>query len=642
MKKQQWLWIGLLGTIFVIAIGWLQWWKYTHFGYNGLDLGIYSQVVWSLAHGHGFASSIHDPSYLGDHLELWLIPVSWVYRLWGSPLTLLWIQTLVLASSLIPLAKLANKLLNGKISIVVCALFVVHPLLYNVALYEFHGMAFALPLLLWSIWWYSERRLNLWLVSLVLILFVREDMPFIVAGWGILAAIDRRSWRWWAPALVFAAGWFPAAQEIIRTANHDGVYKYMAFYRWLGTTPTEIVTFPFRHPLLFLQQIITFNNLGTIIGLTVTVGFLCWLRPRRLWPLLLVGAQLLIGNSQPGTYLRLHYTIPFLPFIAWAAFEALRDFRRGKLLPRLDRRVAGVAIPLLAIVAPLYSSLVIGPAEWPWSGVQHEPLPTSTAMLRAVRDVQPNDRVLTTFAFLPSLANRNALYSFNYLYLGRRQYSEIPYTIPTDIDVAVIDWQQLYDYQFLYLTTVFQGQSGLQRIQNEFTRQGLGVVARYGTITVYRRGGSADTSSTPSDTKNEPHITMGSVAMVGQPTLSLASDPALGQRVITITNAWQAISTKQDSPVSIRYTIRQNGTILDQQPRIIGQGPQPASEWPIGSTWRTHDTVLVSNAWHGTVTITAEIYIPQGRYRLNRLRTFQDIIDSSKQLGQVTVGTLRL
>jgi uncharacterized membrane protein len=89
MSRRLWLMIAGLTVIWVGLIFWLQWVKFNAFGYNGFDLAIYHQAVWSLAHGQGFASSIHNPSYLGDHMELWLIPLAGLYTLWGSPLTLL-------------------------------------------------------------------------------------------------------------------------------------------------------------------------------------------------------------------------------------------------------------------------------------------------------------------------------------------------------------------------------------------------------------------------------------------------------------------------------------------------------------------------------------------------------------------------
>lgn len=639
MRKNLWWWlVGGFGGLFVFVIGGLQWWKYFHFGYNGLDLGIYSQVVWSLAHGHGFASSIHDPSYLGDHLEPWLIPISWLYRLWGSPLLLLWIQTLVLGSAVIPLAKIARRLAGERASIVAAGLFVAHPLLYNIALYEFHELAFMVPLLLWSIWYYLQDRWKSWFVLLLAIVITREDAPFVVAGWGIMALIDRRSWRWWAPAFGLAIAWFPVAQTIIRHANHDGVYKYLTFYRWLGETPLEILTFPFRHPLVFLTNIVTVNNLGTVVGLAATVGFLCFVRPRRLWPLVFLGAQLLIGNAQPGTYLRIHYTAPFLPFLLWAALDAFRAHQRGKIFVKLPTLARQTFVPILAIVAPLYSTLIIGPAEWPWQTNRLSSTPTEP-LRAAIATIHSDDRVLSSFSTLPQLANRVGLYSLNYLYLGRRQYSDIPYKLPTDIDVAFIDWQQLYEYQYLYRDTVFQDRSGPQRIQAALADNHLYLAEQFGTVSVYRRNGSSDQSAVRIDKPAGQPTTLDAVTLYGQPTVVETASAVPHYRTFVLTADWSVADPKQDKYFSLNISFTQNSKAVWKTSQLLGQGPIPSSEWGKDEVWRTQQKLLVPDTVRGSSAIKLTVVTRSGRYRLDRLRTFRPILDQQQTLGTITLGT---
>lgn len=638
MSKRSWIIIGALGTLFALVIGGLQWWKYATFGYNGLDLAIYRQAVWSLAHGHGFASSIHDPSYLGDHLEAWLIPLSWIYRLWDSALLLLWVQTLVIASSIVPLAKIVRRYLDERAAIVATALFIIHPLIFNIALYEFHGLVFALPLILWSVWFYLENRLRPWVLTLLALVIVREDMPLLVAGWAIMAAVDRRSWRWWVPPLLLAATWFPLAQAMIRQANHDGAYKYLAFYSWLGTSLRDMVSFPFRHPLVFLGHTITFNNLGTVVGMLVTVGFLPLFRPKRLWPLAILFAQLLLGNAQPGSFLKIHYTLPYLPFLFWAGIEAYRDIRAGILINRrLGAALSGTVASLLIVLGPLYSSLIVGPLAWPWTNAHREESTSPVILRQALQLIRPQDRILTTFAYLPALANRATLYSLNYLYLGRRQYSEIPYHLPSDIDLAIIDWQQLYEFQYLYRSTVFEESSGPGRIRQLLAEQGLGVLRRYGSVVVYGRGGQPDDTVTQiNPVPTETLKNLGPVSLLGQPLVTTVS------RQIHIESQWQANATRLDDLITIRYSLHQNGQAVWQWSQVLGQGPMPVSEWPQNTAWLTRDVLIPPDNIRGTASLSAEIVVPQGRYRLNRLQTFRPIIDNQKSFGTIDLGQTTL
>lgn len=643
MSKRLWWVVGGTAVIFSLVIGGLQWWKLSTFGYNGLDLGIYSQVAWSLGQGHGFASSIHDPSYLGDHLELWLIPMSWIYRLFPSPLTLLWIQTLLIAATLIPVAKLAHRYLGRRGVIGAAVLFLVNPLLYNAALYEFHALVVALPILAWTVWWYVERRYWAWLIGLLALLLVREDMPMLVAGWGVAAAFDRRNWRWWAPALALAVIWFPTAQAIIRAANHDGGYKYIAFYRWMGSSYGEILTYPFRHPWIFLQRVMTWDNVTTIVGLLLTVGFLPLYRIRTLIPLCFVFLQFFIGGAQPWSFLHIHYVFPYLPFLWWGAMVALRDILNGQLVVRGDRTIPAIVATILAIASPVYANFVMGAVEWPWN-LRREQETAPIVVRQALTEVRPQDRVLATFNFLPALANRSDLYSLNYLYLGRRQYTDVPYVVPGPVDVAVIDWQQLYDYQFLYTATVFGERSGPQRIRDFLSEQGLSAVQSYGPVTVYRRGGSADQSVIPipnAGGATTAKVT-GPVALLGTPTAAVIDQPTAGWRELVVESAWRAVSTERDAPTSLRFTLIQSGRTVWEGTQLLGQGPTPSSEWLPDSLWQTRNVLVLPEGLVGSAELTMSIVKPHGRYRLDRLRTFRPIIDREEVLGTYTVDQVEL
>ena len=67
-------WLVLLVTVFYFAFfSFTSFWKYYNFFYNALDLAIINQIFYNSTLGNFFASSIHPPSYLGDHFSPILI-----------------------------------------------------------------------------------------------------------------------------------------------------------------------------------------------------------------------------------------------------------------------------------------------------------------------------------------------------------------------------------------------------------------------------------------------------------------------------------------------------------------------------------------------------------------------------------------
>jgi len=621
--------IGLV-ALFALIIGFLQWTKLQAYGYNGLDLGIYTQAVWSLSEGNGFANSIHDPTYRGDHLELILVPLAGLYYLFPHPLTLLWAQTFFVAISGWLVFFLARRYLRSRWAVVATGMWLIHPLVYNPAMYEFHAMTFALPFLLASILAYEHRRWGWWLALLTIIALIREDLPLVVIGWAVLGAIDRIPWRAWVTAGIIGIGWYLVARELIIAANPVGTYKYAAFVGWLGDTPLEMVAYPFRHPVIFLKHIFQPDNWGTILGLLGGFGFLSVLRPKTLIPAALSLVVMMFIGASPLSVLKLHYVIPFTPFLLWSMLRALAADPMTTIFRRFGGEVGRVLMVILAFVGPLYLQAVCGFGEWPWKKLP-DAEPTPKADVRsALALISPTDRVISTFSTLPQLANRPALYSLNYVYLGQRQYSETRYVLPTPIDAAIIDWKEFFDYQFLYKKTLLDEQTGEQRIREMLKTYELSPVASHGSVVVYRRGPAIE-PLTERLGDSEATLTTTPVAADVQATQN--------NTAANLNFVWN-VGTIPERPISIRLVVSNDRGESVMTTRLLGEGTYPATDWDANSRWRTRYTVTVPagfTASHGRY----ELVELQGRYHLDRLRAFRFLERSVTSLsnGQFTIPT---
>ena len=164
---------------------------------NALDLGIYTQVAWNTAHGHVFAFTIHPHLYLGDHVELLFALAAIPFRFFPSPLTLIALQCVAVVGAAFALFGFARRSLSTTVAFAFSALFLLNPFTLNALTFEFHAVLFGLPFAFLAASAYQGKRLGYFWLWAGLMLLAREDLALLMAGFALLALLDKRSRRWW-------------------------------------------------------------------------------------------------------------------------------------------------------------------------------------------------------------------------------------------------------------------------------------------------------------------------------------------------------------------------------------------------------------------------------------------------------------
>ena len=88
--------------------------KYRNFNYNDFDLAIFSNAMWNTAHGDFMYTAIRSGCYFKDHVPVILLALVPIYKLFPSPLTLLYAQSIMLGAGAVPLFLLARRELDRK------------------------------------------------------------------------------------------------------------------------------------------------------------------------------------------------------------------------------------------------------------------------------------------------------------------------------------------------------------------------------------------------------------------------------------------------------------------------------------------------------------------------------------------------
>ncbi len=641
---------------FVAVITAIAAWKLWAFGYNSLDLAIYRQVAAESLRGHLFTFSIHPHSYLGDHLELLFVLVWPFYAAIKHPLTLVVVQAAALALSVFPLAAITRRILPKPWHLIFALGFLANPVLQNMSLYEFHMLPFAIPVLSFAILAYLKKRYPWYLACLVLACLVREDVSFVVVGLGILALVDRRTWKWSIVPMMLGAGWLFAALKITAHFNGYGHYKFLAYYGWLGASVPEITKNIFLHIDKVLLHLVQPQALAFMAALLLPLAFLPVFKTRWLIPVIPSLFQFLLMQSPSELVVEIHYPSVFLPFLtiaAAAAFNTIIDPSQRSILNRFskERGIAGVIV----VIVIIYSMFVIGPLA------QSVPVIARTTTIadrvsleRDFVNSVPTGPVVAGYETITDLSARPKLYSLHYQFLGRKQYSTESYTIPDDAQTVLVDMRDFLMYQLLYKYNDKDNRNGYSRIRDMLATRGFVLTAYCDRFALYQKNGapSSDSLYTINDSaaQNGTHSAHDDLEFTGW------SSPTNSLRLATFTlNAHNYTVL----PISLSFKKMNNGNagnlfdnmnvqfvslgkVRYQSPVPLGGGMYPPNDWTVGDTVTSNYRLLVpSFLAHTKLTLRITLYRSDGEVSLNGARSLVIKYRNPEQLGDpIDLGTI--
>lgn len=179
--------------------------KYLALQPSSWDLGIFTEAVKQYANLRAPIVDLRASGLdlLGDHFHPIIALLGPFFRLFPSPVTLLVAQALLAAVSVIPVGRAAADLLGAGAGRAIAAAYGLSWGLQQLVSYDFHEVAFAVPLLALSLSALVRGRYRAavwWAVPLV---FVKEDQGFTVAAIGLLLAYTYRQ----RTAGLLLAGW---------------------------------------------------------------------------------------------------------------------------------------------------------------------------------------------------------------------------------------------------------------------------------------------------------------------------------------------------------------------------------------------------------------------------------------------------
>jgi uncharacterized membrane protein len=216
---------GFAAIYLVYSIG-----RHRAFATTGFDLGIFEQAVSSYAHGQWPTSTIREPglNLLGDHFHPILAVLAPFYRLFPSAETLLVAQALLLAASVLPVTRIACSMMGRWLGVTIGVAYGLSWGLQNTLRFDFHEVAFAVPLLAFALEALLRGRYAAAVAIAAPIVLVKEDLGLTLAALGVLLALHRPTRALGiCTALAGAAATALAVLVVIPAFNADGNYQYL-------------------------------------------------------------------------------------------------------------------------------------------------------------------------------------------------------------------------------------------------------------------------------------------------------------------------------------------------------------------------------------------------------------------------------
>ncbi len=341
-----------------------------------LDIGTFDQVFWNILHHRAPITTATVPftpqHWFGFHFSPILFLIVPFYALWPHIELLQLVQSLCFSMTGIGVfytLKYAGA--NPREAWIGTLLYWLNPFVLSAAIWDFHEIAFAAPLIILSLWALFAKRFTTFVPALLLLLLTKEHYGLSVAGFGALWAIRHHDWRRGAAIIGLGITTLIALLFVVMPALHQGTHAMLiagdtatSRYAWLGMPWATKFSTVFY--LLFERG--NNNNPGSIYILLLGMSGLMLpvLSMLTLLPAIAdLAANLLAADALQRSIVSYH-TAAIIPVIIIAAYQG---FCRFTIMPMRRKDLYLCAMLSLAIIIPLAGTTDVL-MQWDITGIK--------------------------------------------------------------------------------------------------------------------------------------------------------------------------------------------------------------------------------------------------------------------------------
>jgi uncharacterized membrane protein len=377
--------------------------RHALFHSGAFDLGIYDQVVYLIAQGQSPISSILGFHHLGNHAAWAVYPLGLLYKISPNVHWLLAVQAIALSLGALPIWGLARQAgLKEQQAVILAAVYLLYPVVFNVNLFDFHPEVMALPVLLATLLAARRNQLGWFTLGVIFVLGCKAVLSLTIMAMGVWLLLFERRRRCGAIALFLGVAWFLVVMQWMIPTFSGSAPAAVHRYSYLGDSVPEMAKNLVLQPWLVWERIDIWDSFKYLIKLIFPV---IWgLSPRHLAPLFSALPMLGLNILSDVPYQRdlgFQYSIPVVPFLFLSVISTLAA-GEGWL------NKGWVKTRSLPIIWSFLSLLYMGNQHYFWSSYP-KTFDTWQATREAIAHIQTPGGVLTTNNIAPHLSHRPTL-----------------------------------------------------------------------------------------------------------------------------------------------------------------------------------------------------------------------------------------
>lgn len=409
----------LVAVALTLGLFGVQWYRFTTFRFTTYDLGVFENVVWKMANGHGATTALTSWNTFADHLSPVMVVFIPLYWIASTPMWFFAAQAVGLGAAVLFIRPLTEAVgvKTASVATLLVTAYAIQPAVWNAAINAFHPTTMAVPFLfLGCIAGLRQNNRVLWMSFLVMV-FLRDDLalaavPFALVGWRAADSYGRRSR---VLLIASAFGWTVIGSKIGEAmgASRHFVYRY----GYLGDSMTEAATHPIRTVVGLAQHFATWETVLFAMALVVPLALLPVARPAWFAMAAFVALPSLVADDRYLHSPAFHYGAPIAPFLILAAAGALAKANEAHV-----RRFVVAVLPM-----SMAGLVLVGPAL---TGLFRPMAFTPEDARAAIATIKPEDRVVAADNLGAYVAERDVLKPYPWPFVDRKA------NFPLDPDVT--------------------------------------------------------------------------------------------------------------------------------------------------------------------------------------------------------------